>query len=332
MTDTVLSGWRLRALLLAVLLSAVGYLAFSIWGGWHDVVAAIVRVGFIGTAIALALSLVNYGLRFVRWQKFLALLGHRVYTPESLRIYIAGFGLTILPGKVGESIRSVFLKRHGVSYPESLAAFFSEQLSNLISMLLLVSFGLWVYPQAQPMVMILAALIVTLLVVLQQTRWLSALKSFAQSNLPLRLGKLVGHGIEIVTHSGRCFSLPMLLYGISLGLVAWGAEGLAFYYIMHVLGSDMSLQTALFIYAFSMLVGALSFLPGGLGGTEATMVALLVLNNVMQAQAVAATILIRLATLWFAVALGVLSLLITERTRRKVPIDVTCDKAMQTKK
>jgi uncharacterized protein (TIRG00374 family) len=315
MTDTVLSGWRFRALLLVVLVSALGYLAFSLWGGWHEVVSAIVRVGFIGTAIALSLSLVNYGLRFVRWQKFLALLGHHVYAPESLRIYIAGFGLTILPGKVGETIRSVFLKKHGVSYPESLAAYFSDQFSNLISMLLLVTIGLWAYPQAQPVVVMLAAIIVTVLVVLQQTAWLQALEVFAVKKLPAKLGKLVGHGIEVVLHSGRCFKLPMLLQGMVLGLFAWGSEGVAFYYIMHVLGSNMPLQVALFIYAFSMLVGALSFLPGGLGGTEATMVALLMLNNVAQPQAVAATVLIRLATLWFAVALGVIALSISERRK-----------------
>jgi uncharacterized protein (TIRG00374 family) len=108
----------------------------------------------------------------------------------------------------------------------------------------------------------------------------------------------------------------MLLYGIALGVVAWGSEGVAFYYIMHVLGSDLSLQTALFIYAFSMLVGALSFLPGGLGGTEASMVALLMLNHVAQPQAVAATVLIRLATLWFAVALGIIALSMPERRLR----------------
>jgi uncharacterized protein (TIRG00374 family) len=312
-THTTLSGWRFRALLLIVLLSAVGYLMFSLWGGWQEVVAAMVRVGLIGTAIALMLSLVNYGLRFVRWQKFLALLGHRVHTPESLRIYIAGFGLTILPGKAGEVIRSLFLKHHGVSYPESLAAFFSEQFSNLISMLLLVSIGLWVYPPAKPLVVILAALIVTGLVVLQQTKWLQALKVIAQNKLPARPAHFITSAIEIVLHSGRCFRLPMLLYGIALGLVAWGAEGMAFYYIMHVLGSDLSLPTALFIYAFSMLVGALSFLPGGLGGAEATMVTLLILNHVAQPQAVAATVLIRLATLWFAVALGVIALTMSER-------------------
>lgn len=314
-SHSILSGWRFRALLAIVLVSALGYLGFSLWGGWHEVVAALLKVGLVGTLLALLLSLTNYLLRFVRWQKFLSQMGHRVYWQESLRIYIGGFGLTILPGKVGESIRSVFLKHHGVFYPESLAAFFSEQLSNLISMLLLVSVGLWAYPQAQPMAIVLTALIVTILIVLQQARLLQWLENWANARLPAKVAKLISSSIEIVLHSRRCFSLPMLLYGIAIGLVAWGAEGVAFYYIMQILGADISLQTGLFIYAFSMLVGALSFLPGGLGGTEATMVALLMLHNVPQPQAVAATVLIRLATLWFAVALGVMALSMSERRK-----------------
>lgn len=312
-THPILHGWRFRAMLLIVLLSAIGYLAFSIWGGWHEVVAALVTVGISGTLIALALSLVNYLVRFVRWQKYLQKLGHSVYWPESLRIYIAGFGLTIIPGKAGEAIRSVFLKNHGVSYPESLAVFFSDQLSNLISIMLLVSVGLWAYPQAQPVIVILGGMILGVLLFLQQSKWLQAVEALAQRKLPAKPARLISSSIEIVLHSRRCFSLPMLLYGIAMGLVAWGAEGVAFYYIMHVLGSEMTLQTALFIYAFSMLVGAISFLPGGLGGTEATMVALLILNNIAQPQAVAATVLIRLATLWFAVALGVIALSMPER-------------------
>ncbi len=309
----VLRGWRFRALLLIVLLSVLGYLAFSLWAGWREVVAALVRVGITGTAIALVLSLVNYGLRFVRWQRYLALLGHRVHTAESLRIYMAGFGLTILPGKVGETIRSVFLKHHGVSYPESLAAFFSDQFSNLICMLVLVAFGLWVYPLYQCTGMALVAMIVAGLLVLQQTNWLRAIGRFAQCRLPATTGKFVGHAIEIVLHSGRCFSPQMLMYGMALGIVAWGAEGVAFYYMVNLLDVDISLQTALFIYAFAMLVGALSFFPGGLGGMEATMVALLILNDVTQPQAVAATVLIRLATLWFAVVLGIVALSLPER-------------------
>ncbi len=316
-SHVLLSGWRFRALIMIVLLSAAGYLIFTLWGGWHEVITAISQVGLTGIAIALGLSLVNYGLRFLRWQKFLALLGHRIHTAESLRIYIAGFGLTILPGKAGEAIRSVFLKHHGVSYPESLAAFFSEHFSNLISMLLLAAIGLWIYPESQTLVMIIATSILIGLFILQQTRWLRALKITAQNRLPTRPAKLIGSTIEIILHSGRCFRPPMLTLGLAYGIVAWGAEGVAFHYIMHALGSDLSLQAALFIYAFSMLIGAISFLPGGLGGAEATMVTLLMLHDIGQPQAVAATIIIRLATLWFAVGLGLIALTMPAREQVK---------------
>lgn len=53
-----------------------------------------------------------------------------------------------------------------------------------------------------------------------------------------------------------------------------------------------------------MLAGALSFLPGGLGETGAVMGVLLVTFGANGAAAVAITLLCRIATLWFAVALG----------------------------
>ena len=56
--------------------------------------------------------------------------------------------------------------------------------------------------------------------------------------------------------------------------------------------------------ALSTLVGALLLLPGGLGGTEGSMVAMLGADGISRPQAVAATFLTRIATLWFAVGLG----------------------------
>ena len=74
--------------------------------------------------------------------------------------------------------------------------------------------------------------------------------------------------------------------------------------LLAALGHPLPLSTAVFIYAFAMLVGGLSFLPGGLGSSEAVMIALLALNGFPESAAVSATLICRLATLWFAVALG----------------------------
>ena len=92
--------------------------------------------------------------------------------------------------------------------------------------------------------------------------------------------------------------------GLALSLVAWAAEGYALYLIVAAMGAATDPATAIGIYAIALLGGALFFLPGGLGSTEAFMFALLVGAGMDTAAAGAATVVSRVTTLWFAVLLG----------------------------
>lgn len=298
-----LSGWRYRAVILSVALAATGYLAFSLWGGWQDVAGAVARVGAGGIAIALAMSLLNYGLRFVRWQWYLAALGHRVPWRPGLRIYLAGFALTTTPGKAGEALRGIFLKRWQVPYPHSFAAFFSERLSDLVAIVLLTLFGLSIHPQAQPLILPGVVLVIAAWLVISQQTLLERCARL----LPAQDGRVVAllrHLLQVLLEAQRCHRPALLAGATALSLVAWGAEALAFWWILQWMGADVPLAFAVFVYAIAMLAGALSFMPGGLGGAEAVMIGLLAWKGMPAADAVAATVLIRLATLWFAVAIG----------------------------
>jgi len=95
---------------------------------------------------------------------------------------------------------------------------------------------------------------------------------------------------------------------LTLGAIGWFFEGLSFYVVLHALGVALPALTCVFIFAFSMLVGAISVLPGGLGSTEATMIGLLATQGVPFEVAVVATAVVRVTTLWFAVALGLVAL------------------------
>jgi uncharacterized protein (TIRG00374 family) len=303
-----LSGWRYRAVVLSVVGSALAYLGFSLWGGWQAVSHAVGEVGVIGIALALLLSSVNYGLRFMRWQTYLRVLGHPVPWKPSLNIYLAGFALTTTPGKAGEALRGVLLKPWGVPYPQSFAAFFSERLSDLFAVVLLTLFGLSLYPDALPMIVVGVGLVVVGLLVLSQRRLLDRLAGV----IPANGGKLLGlarHLTQVLIAAQRCHRLSLLLGVTCLSVVAWSAEALAFHWILNWMGTDIELTFAVFVYALAMLAGAISFMPGGLGGAEAVMVGLLVWKGMSSADAIAATVLIRLATLWFAVAVGAVMLL-----------------------
>lgn len=298
----IASDWRLRTATWSVALAAAGYMGFAIWSGWGDVVDAIGMVGIVGICLVLTLSLVNYGLRFVRWQAYLNALAAPVPWRHGLAIYLAGFALTTTPGKAGEALRGVLLKRLDVPYPKSFAALLSERLSDLLAVVLLALVGLAGFPDTRPIVAISVLAIVMVLAVVANPglleRWARVLPT------SVWLSNLLRHLVETLQHARHCHRPRLLASATTLSLLAWTAEAWAFYCVLHWMGFEVPLGFAVFVYAVSMLAGAVSFMPGGLGGAEAAMVGLLVWHEVGTPEAVAATLIIRMGTLWFAVAIG----------------------------
>lgn len=307
MSAILLSGWRMRAVMFSVLATVALYLGVTLWAGASEVWRALTLVGVGGLLLALSLSLVNYSLRFTRWQLYLRRLGHQVPLRTSAHIYLAGFALTTTPGKAGEALRGVLLKRRGIPYPDSFAAFVSERLSDLIAVVLLSMLGFTLVAQGGWLILAGACLIMLALVILSWRRPLARLQAWTDRP-GQRLWRTLHHMATILLQARRCHR-PALLAGTTvLSVIAWSAEALAFWWILNAMGFEASFAFAAFVFALGMLAGALSFLPGGLGGTEAVMVGLLLLHDMPAADAVAATMLIRFTTLWFAVILGLIAL------------------------
>ena len=304
---SMIQGWRFRLLLLSAISTAFGYVGFSFWGGWDDVVIAMSDIGWPVTATALLLSLLNYVLRFVRWNNYMRQLGHKLALTRHFQIYLAGFALTATPGKAGEALRSVLLKPQGVAYADSLAALLSERVSDIIAVLLLSVLVVLAYPQFYPIgvLFIVACCLFALMLLPLPQRWIVHVLGRGQG----KLAALVGKVIKVLARTRECNPPSLVGSGIVIGLLAWGAEGFAFWLMLQQVGADISWYLAISIYCLSMLAGAASFMPGGLGGAEAAMTAMLALAGVPLHVAIAVTVLIRLATLWFAVLLGLISLL-----------------------
>lgn len=305
--SAILSGWRFRAAMISVALAAAAYLCFALWSGWQDVLTAVVKVGALGVLVALSLSLVNYCLRFIRWQAFLRAMGHPVPWQPSLSIYLAGFALTTTPGKAGEALRGVLLKRWGLPYSKSFAAFLSERLSDLLAIVILSLFGLMLYPAAHTLIVIAGISVVAAFLALSNFQALNRLQASIQGTSQLL--SLLRTLFQVLKQARQCHTPQLLAMATGLSLLAWAAEAWAFHLVLSWMGLDLPLRFAVFVYAISMLAGALSFMPGGLGSAEAVMALLLISAGVEAADAVAATILIRIATLWFAVVLGSISLM-----------------------
>ena len=79
----------------------------------------------------------------------------------------------------------------------------------------------------------------------------------------------------------------------------------------------------IFVYAFSTIAGAITMLPAGLGVTEGSLTYLLITRGIAKDTAVASTFIIRVVTLWFAIAVGIISLSFYQKKTGFINIEQT---------
>ncbi|MGH8516131.1 MAG: lysylphosphatidylglycerol synthase transmembrane domain-containing protein [Panacagrimonas sp.] len=285
-------------------LGMVAYLAGAFVTDYDALRGAMQNLGWSGVALILGLSFANYVLRFLRWHWYLHDLGHGVPMARHLTVYLGGFLFTVSPAKAGEAVRGLYLKEHGVPYADTFAALFVERLLDFLSYALLAILIVMRYPDYRVFLGLAFALAALLLVVAGRPglpRWIEGLAEGRSARLAAPLRALA----QLLHASRRMLRPSLLLPGLAVGLVAWGAEGIGFHLICDGLMLDVPPMTATSIYAIAGLAGAATFfMPGGIGGMEAVMTALLTTLGAPLPVAIVATLLCRLATLWFAVFLG----------------------------
>lgn len=299
-----------------MIVAGVAVLAsFSIYADLHELGDRLRGFGWWSFLAALGLALVNYVLRLVRWSLYLA--HANLATPLRIRVltFLAGFALSITPGKLGELIKSYLLREScGIPVTRSAPIVIAERVTDLLALLILGLVGVALYGVARGMVVAGAAVIAVGLVVLAWPRLAHAVISLVCR--PRLLQRFAPRLFGMYDGLATLLRPRPLSWATALAVIAWLAECVGFSIIISGFpGAAVPLGLATLIYAATTIAGALSFLPGGLLVTEASMTLLLIESSsgMDQATAVAATILTRLATLWFAVAIGVVALAILRR-------------------
>ena len=258
--------------------------------------------------LILGLTTFNYLLRFIKLHYYLRQVGidHIAWT-DSLKVFLGGFAMTVTPGKIGEAFKSLWLKNlTGAGMARTLPVVAAERLSDALACALLASVGVVAYPQYWPVfAAILAVLIGGISVI--QIRALSLWLLGIAEHLPL-ISRFAHSLHEFYEGSFELLNLKNLAVAVGLGTVSWAGEGAAFCLVLKGLGVPMTvalLSQAIFILAFSVIIGGASTLPGGLGAAEVSLAGMLTfVVGLPRELAASAALLIRFCTLWFGVALG----------------------------
>ena len=312
---------RLRRRVLYFLgLAVLFYLILALWAGGPKLLHTLRDFRPILIVYIFGAVLLNYGLRFLKWSYYLRVQKISLPTSESLVIFVSAFSMAVTPGKVGELLKAELVKeRTGIPRRRTVPIVLAERITDLLGLLVLAGVGVLTLPlparvQGVPTGLVLciaAAVPFALLGVLMTAPLARALVHFLE-RFPV-IGPHA-HKLEDSYEAMRPLITPMrLFYMTALSVCSWGGECLAYFLVWTALPEVLGPWQAAFIYAFSTLAGVVT--PGGLGPTDRFLVGLpmVMAQGVSKQAAVSAMGLIRAATLWFAVILGLGALMFFAR-------------------
>lgn len=262
--------------------------------------------------VVLLAVVANWALRFAKWHFYLGRLAIPLAWRPSLLVFLAGFTMAISPGKLGEVLKAVLVReRVGTEVSRTASVVMAERLTDVAGLLVLSALGATALPHGPVLLGALAAALAGAVLVFRSR----ALTGWLRRRAPARLFRTATMApLRAFVHGGRALLAPRVLgTAIALSVVSWFFECLAFALILRGLGVALPLGLATCLYAFASLAGAVSMLPGGLGVAEGSLTGLLAGLGTPLADAAAATLLVRLVTLWLAVALGMATLLVAFR-------------------
>jgi uncharacterized protein (TIRG00374 family) len=297
--------------------AVLGYVGYALWTGWQATAQELAGYAW-GTYVGvLALTLVNYGLRFLKWAWLLRRLGVEAPPRENGLAFLAGLGMVISPGKAGELVKPWLVREiTGAPMARTIPALVTERLTDGIAVVLLTAVGVGTYaPEHLALVWITLGLVGAGVLAVAYEPLARAVFAAVRAAGPL--AKLAGSLEDLYASLRVCLGPRQLLVTLAVSLVAWFAECVGYWWVLLGLGVDADLGVATFLYAFATVFGAPS--PGGMGLADAFLAegAVRLIPGVSAPQAFAAAVLIRVATLWFGVLVGAMVLTRLDRIARR---------------
>ena len=262
--------------------------------------------------IGLMLILIGYLIRFFRWRIFMKNLNLDIPINDDLILWMGSFAFTATPAKAGEGLRSFLLKdKFDLPIEKTLGAIIMERFSDGLSVFLIILLNTFSIKGFKVYFFDLYLFFFILFLTIFSLKRFRLLDKFLKNIQLFFKNKIILSTINSFNYFIKLFNLRILIITTFLGSLSWSFEALSFWLILRGLKLYyLSYSDAMIVHLGSSLIGIISFIPGGIGASEAGSAGILFIKGVAFKDAMIATIIIRFMTIWFATFLGMLCLII----------------------
>ena len=245
---------------------------------------------------------------YFRWTILVKNSGYVLPHKKNFQIFLSGFPLSITPGKVGELLKCELLKEN-FNMPRKITApiILVERLYNAVGIVIISSLGIWYFDFSGTVILIASCALIGIFIALRSKSLFSSLiNKTSKIKYLSKFSDSFSDSYEVINHS---IKPKIFIISSLLSAIYWILESVAVYFVFKSFGIDfLELYNVVLAYTSSIILGVASFVPGGIGVSESTLISLLSIQGLSLSTAITLTLFIRIFTLWYAVFVGFIAL------------------------
>ena len=300
-----------QKILIIIISSIIIYATFLILSDFSKLADKILDFKIEFLPVILPLVSVGWLALYFRWTLLLKNSGYVLPHKKNFQIFLSGFSLSITPGKVGELIKCQLLKEN-FDTPRKITApiILVERLYNAVGIIIISIFGVLYLDFSGIVILITTCILITIFLTLRSKQiFLKIINKKSKIKFLSKYSNSFSDSYDVINHSIK----PKIFVTCSaLSATYWILESIAVYFILQSFGIDLfEISDVILTYTTSIILGVASFIPGGIGVSESTLIGLLTINGLVFSSAVSLTIFIRIFTLWYSVLVGFIALKFT---------------------
>ena len=247
----------------------------------------------------------------IKWHFLLKNCEIDIPLTKSILVFLSGTAFEITPGQIGALMKSQILKTiYNIPRTKTAPIVLVEKVYDLIGAILASIIGIIILG-VYPYLIVIAILVLAVIFFFMYYRPASEL--FFKRITKLKFfSKYIENISESYKTVQKSTNVKVATVCILLAVTYWFIISAAAYYIL--IGFDINTLDylkVLAIYVTSILLGAISFIPAGIGITEGTLAGLLTLEGIGVSAALILSVMIRILTLWYSVGVGFIALKFT---------------------
>ena len=298
--------------LIVVLVAVIGIYAFFLFMSDYNIISEKIsnfKINYL--PLILLLVSASWVPLIIKWHFLLKNSEINIPLSKTIAIFFSGSAFEITPGQIGILIKSQLLKTSSnISRTKTVPIVIVEKIYDLIGAILASVIGIIILGMEFYLIIIAISVLVFIFFFMYHRR---SSELFFNRMTKLKLfSKYVENISEFYDIIKKSTSVKASVICILLALTYWFMISAAAYYTLIAFDINiLDYLKILAIYTTSTLLGAISFIPGGIGITEGSIAGLLTLNGLDISTALILSVMIRVLTLWYTVCVGFIALKFT---------------------